>query len=187
MGQVLYGESIDQVPAPTARDAQLRPQPEVRQAVPERMVAQPRLQPVTSNTIPTVALERAGSPEDILDAARTRVLAATPSVSAQRPLTQTTPVPVAAAAQTAQPAQSQRDSSVAEFERILDAQITGDLGKLTADDVRVDHDQRANAASQSAVIRQEPRLGGVVGGRTEPTLEDEMNRMLNEIAVNRKN
>jgi hypothetical protein len=187
MGQVLYGESNDQVPPTTARGAELRPQPETRQAVPERMVAQPRLQPVTSNTIPTVALERAGSPEDILDAARTRVLAATPSVSAQRPLTQTTPVPVAAAAQTTQPAQSQKDSSVAEFERILDAQITGDLGKLTADDVRVDHDQRANAASQSAVIRQEPRLGGVAGGRTEPTLEDEMNRMLNEIAVNRKN
>ncbi|MBW9062099.1 flagellar biosynthetic protein FliO [Rhizobium herbae] len=187
MGQVLYGENIDQVPAPTARGAQLRAQPEVREAVPERMVAQPRLQPVTSNTIPTVAVERAGSPEDILDAARTRVLAATPPASGQRPLTQTNPVPVASATQTTQPAPSQRDSSVAEFERILDAQITGDLGKLTADDVRVDQDQRANAASQSAMIRQEPRLGSVAGARTEPTLEDEMNRMLNEIAVNRKN
>ncbi len=187
MGQVLYGENIDQTSATAARSAQPRPQPDTRQVMPERIAAQPRPQPVTSNTIPTVAVETVGSPEDILEAARTRVLAANQPVSAQRPLTQTTPVPVAAATQTALPAQSQRDTSVTEFERILDAQITGDLGKLTADDVRADSDQRANAPSPNAVIRQEPRLGSVAGGRTEPTLEDEMNRMLNEIAVNRKN
>jgi predicted DNA-binding ribbon-helix-helix protein len=39
----------------------------------------------------------------------------------------------------------------------------------------------------NSAIRQEPRLGPAQGGRTEPSLEDEMNRMLNEIAENRKN
>jgi hypothetical protein len=188
MGQVLYGESSDQVSTTAARGAPARPQAitsdDGRQSMPERLVTtQPRPQPAASNTIPTVAVERTESPEDILEAARTRVLAANQPIPVQRPLTQTTPV---SGPQTALPAtQSQRDNSSAEFERILDAQITGDLGKLTADDVRVDGDQRANASSPTS--RQEPRLGSVAGGRTEPTLEDEMNRMLNEIAVNRKN
>jgi len=192
MGQVLYGESSDQVSPTAARGAPARPQTiasdDIRQSMPERVIAtQPRPQPVASNTIPTVAVERAESPEDILEAARTRVLAANQPTPVQRPLTQTTPVP-GSGAQTALPAtQSHRDTSSAEFERILDAQITGDLGKLTADDVRVDGDQRANASSPNPATRQEPRLGSLAGGRTESTLEDEMNRMLNEIAVNRKN
>lgn len=182
MGQVLYGESTDQVSATTVSNALARPQADTRQVMPERRAAQPRPQPVASNSTPTV--ETVGSPEDILEAARTRVLATNQSVPAQRPLTQTTPVPGAFLPA----AQSQPDTSSTEFERILDAQITGDLGKLTGDDVRVDNDQRANAPSLNPTNRQEPRLGSsLAGGRTEPTLEDEMNRMLNEIAVNRKN
>lgn len=184
MGQVLYGESTDQVSATTVTNALARPQADTRQVKPERMVAQPRPQPVAWDTTPTVAVDTAGSPEDILEAARTRVLATNQPAPAQRPLTQATPVPGAVLPAT----QSQRDTSNTEFERILDAQITGDLGKLTADDVRVDNDQRANAPSPNPTTRQEPRLGSSLsGGRTEPTLEDEMNRMLNEIAVNRKN
>ncbi|CAN7365878.1 flagellar biosynthetic protein FliO [Pararhizobium sp. LjRoot235] len=182
MGQVLYGESTDQVSATTVTNALARPQADSRQVMPESRVAQPRPQPVASNTTPTV--ETAGSPEDILEAARTRVLATNQPAPAQRPLTQITPVPGAVLPA----AQSQPDTSSTEFERILDAQITGDLGKLTADDVRVDNDQRANARLPNQPIRQEPRLGSsLAGGRAEPTLEDEMNRMLNEIAVNRKN
>lgn len=192
MGQVLYGESSDQVSTTAARGAPARPQAiasdDSRQSISERVVTtQPRPQPVASHAIPTVAVERAESPEDILEAARTRVLTANQPIPVQRPLTQTTPEQ-GAAPQTALPAtRSQRDTSSAEFERILDAQITGDLGKLTADDVRVDGDQRANTSSPNPATRQEPRLGSVTGGRTEPTLEDEMNRMLNEIAVSRKN
>jgi hypothetical protein len=179
MGQVLYGESADQVSATTVTNALARPQADTRQVMPERRVAQPRSQPVASNTTPTVAVETARSPEDILEAARTRVLATTQPVPAQRHLT---PVPGAV------PPAAQSQPASTDFERILDAQITGDLGKLTADDVRVDNDQRSNAPSPNPTLRQEPRLGSsLAGGRTEPTLEDEMNRMLNEIAVNRKN
>ncbi len=194
MGQILYGEGSDVSNPPTraAQPVQARSQAEaqapVRQALPERAIpaqTPQRLQSAASNTMPPVSIETARSPEDILDAARSRVLAASQPASVQHPISQTTPI--ATAAQT--PAlQSQKDTSALEFERILDAEISGDLGKLTADDVRVEADKRAaNAASPNPAIRQEPRLGAGQGNRTEPTLEDEMNRMLNEIAVNRRN
>lgn len=195
MGQVLYGEAPESAADRTVQPVQTRPQveptPTARQAVPERTVplqTQPYPQPVVANITPPVALETAKSPEDILEAARSRVLAANQPATLQRPQTQANPVQLATPAQAALPAsQSQQDTAVSEFERFLDAEITGDLGRLTADDVRVDGDKRAGAASPNPAIRQEPRLGATQGGRTEPTLEDEMNRMLNEIAVNRKN
>ena len=86
MGQVLYGESSDQVSTTAARGAPARPQTitsdDGRQSMPERVVTtQPRPQPVASNTIPTVAVERTESPEDILEAARTRVLRDEPASS----------------------------------------------------------------------------------------------------------
>ncbi|MCV9996875.1 flagellar biosynthetic protein FliO [Pararhizobium sp. YC-54] len=192
MGQVLYGEGSEASP-PLTRAAQVRPQPDTivsaaapRQAVAERQIPvqpQPRPQPGASGATPSVSLETARSPEDILDAARSRVLAANQPVAVQRPVQA---APVATAAQI--PAiPGQKDTSALEFERILDAEISGDLGKLTADDVRVDGDTRANTTAPVPAARQEPRLGAAQASRTEPTLEDEMNRMLNEIAVNRKN
>lgn len=188
MGQVLYGEGSEG--PPLTRSAQVRPQPDTmaaaRQAVSERQVPvqpQPRPQPAASGAAPSVSLETARSPEDVLDAARSRVLAANQPVAVQRPVQA---APVAAAAQTPE-LRNQKDTSALEFERILDAEISGDLGKLTADDVRVDSDTRTNAALSAPGARPEPRLGAAQGNRTEPTLEDEMNRMLNEIAVNRKN
>jgi len=191
MGQALYGEGPDVSASPIRSGGLARPQPEsmpVARQQGERQVpvqTQPRAQPVVAATPPVLA-ETPKSPEDILDAARSRVLAANQPVAVQRPSTQATPAVIATAAQT--PAvQIQKDSSALEFERILDAEITGDLGKLTAEDVRVESDRRAtNAASPNPAVRQEPRPGAVQGNRTEPTLEDEMNRMLNEIAVNRK-
>ncbi|WP_426236212.1 flagellar biosynthetic protein FliO [Pararhizobium sp. DWP1-1-3] len=196
MGQVLYGEGAD-VSLPPARAVQpMQPRTDTvtpRQALPERTIpvqAQVRPQPVS--------IETARSPEDILDAARSRVLAANQSVTAERPLPQTPAVAVAAATQAqpvpslagaqAQPdAKAQKDATALEFERILDAQITGDLGKLSADPVRIDGEKRASAPVANPAGRQEPRLGAVQGNRPEPSLEDEMNRMLNEIAENRKN
>jgi hypothetical protein len=196
MGQALYGESADisTPPARAAQPVQTRADAVTpRQALPERNIpvqAQVRPQAVASSTPPPVSLDTARSPEDILDAARSRVLAANQSVTAERPLPQA--VPVAAGTQTqaiqGQPdAQARKDESALEFERILDAQITGDLGKLSADPVRVDSEVRANTAVATPAIRQEPRLGSAQGSRTEPSLEDEMNRMLNEITANRKN
>jgi hypothetical protein len=197
MGHVLYGESAD-VSTPPARAVQpVQPRTDAvtpRQVLPERTipVSPVRPQSVASNTPPPVSLETARSPEDILDAARSRVLAANQSVSTERPLPQApavavTPATLTQAVQSQPDAQAQKDASALEFERILDAQITGDLGKLTADPLRVDGDTRASTTVPNPAIRQEPRLGPAQGGRTEPSLEDEMNRMLNEIAENRKN
>jgi hypothetical protein len=205
MGQIFYGESTE-ASTPPARAVQPVQQPRIdtatpRQAVPERIIpaqAQVRPHPTASSTPPAVTVETARSPEDILDAARSRVLTGSQTVAAERPLPQ---IPAAAAtvAAQAQPVQSepvpqaqptppaQKDASALEFERILDAQITGDLGKLSADPVRVDSETRASQAAPTPAIRQEPRLGPAQGGRTEPSLEDEMNRMLNEISANRKN
>lgn len=198
MGQVLYGESADAAtpPARTVQPVQTRTDSIAPRQTPlDRTIpaqAQIRPQPVASNTPPPVAIETAKSPEDILDAARSRVLAANQSVTTERPLPQTpalavTPATQVQAVQSLPDTQAQKDASALEFERILDAQITGDLGKLTADPVRVDSETRAYAATPNPAIRQEPRLGPAQGGRTEPSLEDEMNRMLNEIAANRKN
>ncbi|MDW5313502.1 flagellar biosynthetic protein FliO [Rhizobium sp. PL01] len=196
MGQALYGESADisTPPARTAQPVQTRADAVTpRQALPERNIpvqAQVRPQTVASSTPPPVSLDTARSPEDILDAARSRVLAANQSVTAERPLPQAVPVAAGTQTQTIQgqpDAQARKDESALEFERILDAQITGDLGKLSANPVRVDSEVRANTAVATPAIRQEPRLGSAQGSRTEPSLEDEMNRMLNEITANRKN
>ncbi|HTO34427.1 MAG TPA: histidine kinase [Pararhizobium sp.] len=205
MGQVLYGDNTDTAPQPVraVQPTLSRSQPEtvVRQPRPEHTVAipdpQPRPQPVASSAIPQPAPGGAArTPEDILESARNRVLAANQTVPVQRP--QTEPGPLVAATQAAVPAiqtqpvlqtqpavQAQRERSAAEFERILDAEITGDLGKLTVDDIRLEAEQRNSPAN--ATVRQEPRLGTTPGGRNEPSLEDEMNRMLSEIAVTRKN
>ncbi|OBZ92386.1 hypothetical protein ADU59_26950 [Pararhizobium polonicum] len=192
MGQVLYGEGSD-VSAPVVRTAQAKPLPDsmpvARQPGLERQVpaqAQPRPQPTATAMTPPVSLETSRSPEDILEAARSRVLAASQPVAVQRPSTPVTTAAQPTAVQSQPVVQSQKDASALEFERILDAEITGDLGKLTADDVRVESDTRALAPLPNPAVRQEPRLGAGQGNRTEPTLEDEMNRMLNEIAVNRK-
>ena len=192
MGQVLYGEDIGTAvaarPAPPART---RPEsvsaaaPVARQPLPEQrrpVTETQRPQPVASIGVPPVATENAKSPEDILEAARNRVLAANQTTAQPRPIEQT---PTAVAARPQAP-QDTKDPTAAEFERILDAEISGDLGKLTAEDVRVDGDRRTAIPSPGTAVRQEPRLGSATGGRTEPTLEDEMNRMLNEIAVSRK-
>ena len=94
MGQVFYGESTE-VSTPPARGRQPVQQPRIdtatpRQAVPERMIpaqAQVRPNPTASSTPPAVTVETARSPEDILDAARSRVL------TEIRPLPQSGPCP----------------------------------------------------------------------------------------------
>jgi hypothetical protein len=197
MGQVLYGEGADVSTPPTRTVQPVQTRTDAvtpRQALPERTIpvqAQVRPQSVASNTPPGM-LDTARSPEDILYAARSRVLTANQPAAAEQPLRQTPPVAVTAAVQTPavqnQPdAQAQKDATALEFERILDAQITGDLGKLTADPVHIDGETRASTTVPNPAGRQEPRLGAAQGNRTEPSLEDEMNRMLNEIAANRKN
>ena len=204
MGQVLYGESANTASTPprAAQPVQNRSQPEqtpaLRQMPAERplpLQAQPRpQQPVTQPAAAQpVSVETVKTPEDILDAARNRVLAANQQAPAQRALPQQFPASVALPTPeqpSALPAQTRKETSAIEFERFLDAEITGDLGKLTADDVRVDSPQRVSPGPQAASpsLRAEPRLDPTSqSGKAEPSLEEEMNRMLSEIAVNRKN
>lgn len=177
MGNVLYGESFDAAPATrAAQPANLRPRTEVPVARPTPPVerqptpAQQRPQPAA----PAPLVQHARTPEDILDAARNRVLA-----TEQRP-----PQPAAVPVQAAQPVPAQDSkAAAADFERILDAEISGDLGRLGAGpDVRLDGETRGAAPVSG---RQEPRFAAGQP-RNEPTLEEEMNRMLGEMSADRK-
>ncbi|WEX86965.1 flagellar biosynthetic protein FliO [Sinorhizobium garamanticum] len=165
----------------------VEPAPPIRLAAEQRpAAAQPlqqqppaRVSPPVS-AIPTVsAIERA---EDIFDVARERVLPVAPRReqapmqqgsmhAASAPAAQTHPMPI-------QPAASDR---VSDFERILDAEISGDLQRL-APSVGPQAESRPIAGG-----RQEPLLGGTPDNiRKEPTIEEEMNRMLADISAGRK-
>lgn len=200
MGQVLYGDDSRPVAQPVqraAQPAQARPAAQTA-AIPQRSPesgSNQQVRPAASAAVvPPVIVQSAKSPEDILDAARSRVLAVNQPAPVQRPAPEiATPAAIAATTGTSQLAgsspqvqpQAAKEQATTDFERILDAQITGDLGKLTANEIRATPDPRSSAPAG----RQEPRLDSpsADGGRTEPSLEEEMNRMLNEIAVSRKN
>ena len=194
MGQVLYGEGLNG-PAPQAARPQQpipsRPPVEGATASPRPAERTPPIQPQPLRQPPVLpdggnslwTTEPARTPEDILDAARMRVLTSTGAGPQPVPAL---PVQPAASVPPAQ-VQGQRMNSN-EFERMLDAEISGDLSRLTAGpEIRAENEPRPGVGEVSSG-RQEPRLGTVLPAqRTEPTLEDEMNRMLGEIAVGRKN
>lgn len=98
------------------------------------------------------------------------------------------PVQVSRPAPAIQPPAPAPAAALSDFERLLDAEISGDLqclGPATpAGTSAVALESRAPAPAG----RQEPTLGtpGVDGGRTEPTIEEEMNRMLADISASRK-
>lgn len=148
MGQALYG---DDAIAP-------RPQPTVRAPAPT--------QPTPLQPSPAVSGPRT-APEDILEAARARVLPQIPAPSA-------VPAPPQPAASAARPSPvvgdiGKRDEA-RDFERLLDAQISGDLGRLAPEQ-----------PGRTPTI-EPPRPAK----RAEPTLEEEMNRMLSEMGNERK-
>jgi hypothetical protein len=196
-----------------AAPAQLRPavaQPEAAVAMPVRTVAVPQEQPaariepapavravVEQRPAPAMAVEprpiaRATPPapeivpqlntngvqpntadkvEGIYDAARSRVLQPQPPVQERRPTPVAQPQPVA-------------QSALSDFERILDAEISGDLQRLTPSSAAARPESRATVA---ATARQEPLLGAPLDdARKEPTIEEEMNRMLADISAGRK-
>ncbi|KQR68766.1 flagellar biosynthetic protein FliO [Rhizobium sp. Leaf341] len=153
MGQALYGEEAS---AP-------------RTAPDPRAVVSPSTTPRAAAPAPRAA------PEDILEAARARVLpqiAAAPAAVA--PSHATSPVlsspPATAAKGGPAAAEAGRRDEARDFERLLDAQISGDLGRLAADP--------APRAPSIEAPRAAPRK--------EPTLEEEMNRMLSEMGNDRK-
>ncbi|KQS72883.1 hypothetical protein ASG39_03910 [Rhizobium sp. Leaf371] len=158
MGQALYG---DDAVAP-------RPNPAARVTAPAQ-AAPPKPSPR-----PAAPAARA-APEDILEAARARVLPQIPSPPQPpaQPLAQPPAQPQASApAAKGSPAAAEtgkRDDG-RDFERLLDAQISGDLGRI------------ASEPAPRAPSIEAPRPAA----RKEPTLEEEMNRMLSEMGNERK-
>ncbi|MDQ0320509.1 hypothetical protein QO002_002647 [Pararhizobium capsulatum DSM 1112] len=175
MGSVLYGENFDTPSQPVARAAQPAPQrPRVETPVTRPMpTAERPAQPApiqrpqaTTTAAPELSVQHARTPEDILDAARNRVLSTGQSAPQQAPLASPTP----------------ERTPVADFESILDAEISGDLSRLSVGgDMRVDSEVKGSSA---AAARQDPRFSP--GQRAEPTLEEEMNRMLGEMSAGEK-
>lgn len=157
MGSVLYADMNDAPPA-AARPPARPSQPQAAQ--------------------PLGIVPAAGrNPEDILDAARSRVLAPAPPSTPPATDTSASPPSVAPASQGAQ-----------DFERILDAEISGDLGRLESGRQR-DRSapvEPARMAADRSTLRHEPRLDTNPPARREPTIEDEMNRMLDEMAASKK-
>jgi hypothetical protein len=172
MSNVLYGENFDQ--APQARSQQVpvqqqapvqRPRMEAPVARPVPQSATPAPQRAAGTTVPAASpsVQHARTPEDILEAARNRVLPTAQPAAV-------TPVP-------------EQRTPAADFERILDAEISGDLSRLNVgSDMRVEADPRGKPADTG---RQEPVIGAG-RPRNEPTLEEEMNRMLGEMSAGEK-
>ncbi|WP_455854546.1 flagellar biosynthetic protein FliO [Ensifer canadensis] len=161
--------------------ARVEPAPAVRPIVEQRpapvmapvMAIEPRPVERVAPQAPEIVapVNTAEKVEGIFDAARSRVLPTQPPVQEQRP---------AAVAQSQPVAQS----ALSDFERILDAEISGDLQRLTPAAAAARPENRAPVA---AAARHEPMLGAPIDDvRKEPTIEEEMNRMLADISAGRK-
>lgn len=134
------------------------------------MEARPAIRPAAiqpAQEIPAVAVVEA--PQASFDVAASRPMPAVQPVQAQRPAPAVQqPVPAA--------------SPISDFERLLDAEITGDLQRLGPSVAAPE------SRSVAPVGRQEPLLSAPAtdGARREPTIEEEMNRMLADISAGRK-
>lgn len=165
-------------PAPAVRAvAEQRPAPVMAvEPRPVARVAPPPPEIVPAEVVPQVSpigvqANAADKVEGIFDAARNRVLPAQPPVQERRPASVAQPQPAA-------------QSALSDFERILDAEISGDLQRLTPSSAAA---RPENRAAVSATGRQEPLLGAPLDdARKEPTIEEEMNRMLADISAGRK-
>ncbi|MBW0370461.1 flagellar biosynthetic protein FliO [Ensifer adhaerens] len=169
--------------APMRVTAEQRPVAAPALAAEQRPLARPVAQPAPeSPSITSVA-----APAVNVDAAMNRPVAMAQAVQPQ-------PIQMQPAQQLQRPAaiiQSQPQlqpqpapaTALSDFERLLDAEITGDLQRL-GPATSVTPENRAPAHPG----RQEPTLGAPVadGGHKEPTIEEEMNRMLADISAGRK-
>ncbi len=175
--------------AAPAREPELAPEPEatVHQR-PMPVELPPRPQPVvrTSPPAPAVSpLSASEPPQGTLSGLRDRILPTQPSRDERFPqpvsATPEPPRPVQIPPAPARPAEPVAVDKVTEFERFLDAEISGDLQRL-APTVAPRPEARPTAGA-----RQEPVLGPAPeDGRKEETIEEEMSRMLADISAGRK-
>ncbi|WEX75927.1 flagellar biosynthetic protein FliO [Sinorhizobium numidicum] len=169
----------------TSSPARMEPAPPARVAADQRSA--PIMQPPiikASQPEPAARPVSAGElSQDVFGAARDRVLPMAqpqredrPAQVASGPAEPVRPVPTQP--NIVQPITADR---AAEFDRILDAEISGDLQRLAPTPATRPEGRPA------ATGRQEPVLGATPENiRKEPTIEEEMNRMLADISVGRK-
>ncbi len=147
----LYGEQANVAPRPVAMPADRRP---------------------AAAATPDSAPRQTARPEDVLEAARLRVM---PQV-AQPVAAQ----PVADARAAAQPARAAAPPS-SDFERLLDAEISGNLQKIAPDPAARQQPAQTVRAEGTGQPRPVPTQAAPANGdRREPSLEEEMFRLLEE-------
>jgi len=203
--------AVDSRPATRELPQQAAPSLEaetVAAVTPVRPVAQPEEQPVAAPVLaaeqrppvrPSVqqapeipAVTAASAPQSNFEIAINRSAPAVQQVQAQPIPVQ--PVQLQRPAPTIQQPQPAPATALTDFERLLDAEISGDLQRLgpatVPNPVTVASTNMVAPESRSLAPsgRQEPTLGapGAEGGRKEPTIEEEMNRMLADISAGRK-
>jgi len=152
----------------------------------------PPVRPSVQQAPEIPAVTAASAPQSNFEIAINRSAPAVQQVQAQPIPVQ--PVQLQRPAPTIQQPQPAPATALTDFERLLDAEISGDLQRLgpatvpnpgtVASTNMVAPESRSLAPSG----RQEPTLGapGAEGGRKEPTIEEEMNRMLADISAGRK-
>ncbi|WP_077961114.1 flagellar biosynthetic protein FliO [Ensifer adhaerens] len=163
--------------APMRVAAEQRPAAAPALSAEQRPMARPVAQPAPE-VIPSATAVAA--PQVNLDAAVSRPTAMAQPVQPQPIQMQPTQLQRPAAVIQSQPVPT---AGLSDFERLLDAEISGDLQRL-GPATPVTPENRAPTLSG----RQEPTLGAPVaeGAHKEPTIEEEMNRMLADISAGRK-
>ncbi|MEI2299773.1 histidine kinase [Ensifer sp. MJa1] len=192
--EVAAVQPVQPVARPLIRPEE-QPATRLEPAAPMRVVAEQR--PVVAPTAATEArpVARATPAVEVPSVA----VVETPQANFDMPVTR--PMPVAQPAQQpvqAQAVQAQRPapamqqqvpatSPLSDFERLLDAEISGDLQRLGPAGP-VTPSLAPESRTVTPVGRQEPLLGtpAAEGSRREPTIEEEMNRMLADISAGRK-
>ncbi|WP_377289282.1 flagellar biosynthetic protein FliO [Rhizobium sp. SG2393] len=165
-GAALYGEQAVTMPRPTAQVA-------TPAAAPQTTEQRRPVQPAAAQP----ALRETARPEDILEAARLRVMpqAAQPQVVQPQGPQAIAAQPVADARIIQQPARNPAGPT-SDFERLLDAEISGDLQRITPD-ARDTAGRGQPAAAPRAAAQA---TAATPTQRREPSLEEEMFRLLEE-------
>lgn len=166
------------------------PRPAVEQRPQTPVAAAPQPAPARP-TPPPSAVSPVST--DVFATAHDRVLPMAQPVAAERPAPPPAAEPFRPAQPQPQPIQAQpipiraaAPDTADDFERMLDAEISGDLQRLTPVGAPRPESRPAPGG------RQEPVLGAAPGGarpedtRKEPTIEEEMTRMLADISAGRR-